>query len=165
MQWLDPKLLRANDYNPNRVFPLERKLLKTSILEDGWTQPIVARRVGDVFEVIDGFHRWSLASTDPEVAAMTDGLVPVVVLEPRDAVAQMMSTVRHNRARGQHGVLKMGEIVRAAQVAGLSEDAICDGFGMEVEEIDRLADIRESPQHAGKDSFGRGWVPNGNGGA
>lgn len=34
--------LEANDYNPNRMAAPELKLLKISIEEDGFTQPIVA---------------------------------------------------------------------------------------------------------------------------
>lgn len=156
VKWVDPKKLHSNSYNPNRVFKLELELLKRSILEDGWTQPIVVR---PDMEIVDGFHRWTLGSTDPEVAAVAGGLIPVVILPVSDPVRQMASTVRHNRARGQHGILKMGEIVRAAQERGATEDQICEQFGMEPEEVDRLADIRSSPEHAGKDSFGMGWVP------
>lgn len=154
--WEDPLKLHANNYNPNRVFSVEFGLLRTSILEDGWTQPVVARRDG---EIVDGFHRWTLASTDPDVRAASGGKVPVVYIECADPVAQMMATVRHNRARGKHGVLKMGEIVRAAQSSGLSEEEIRAGMGMDGEEIDRLAEFRGSPETAGKDSFGKGWVP------
>jgi hypothetical protein len=32
----------GNDYNPNKVAPPEMRLLEHSILEDGYTQPIVA---------------------------------------------------------------------------------------------------------------------------
>lgn len=158
--WVDPKKLRGNAYNPNRVFPTELELLKQSIIEDGWTQPIVVRPpdADGFYEIVDGFHRSSVSMLT-DIAALTGGLVPIVVLAETELVKQMMSTVRHNRARGQHGILKMAEIVRTAQEDGLTEEEICTGFGMEPEEIDRLADMRPSPEHAGKDSFGRGWVP------
>jgi ParB-like chromosome segregation protein Spo0J len=156
VEWVDPATLRANSYNPNKVFPYEFDLLRTSILEDGWTQPVVARRDG---EIVDGFHRWTLASTDPDVQRVSGGKVPVVYVDCADPTRQMMSTVRHNRARGQHGVLKMWDIVRAAQAAGLSDDDICAGMGMEIEEVERLSDLRGSPETAGKESFGKGWVP------
>ena len=35
----------------------------------------------------------------------------------------------------------------------------CTKLGMEAEELERLADMRGSPEKAGKDSYGRGWVP------
>ena len=33
--------IRANSYNPNKTAPTEFKLLERSILEDGYTMPIV----------------------------------------------------------------------------------------------------------------------------
>ena len=41
VQWVQRGKLRANNYNPNAVAPPELDLLKLSIIEDGWTQPIV----------------------------------------------------------------------------------------------------------------------------
>src|SRR5258708_4407167 len=73
VHWVKRSLLRANDYNPNHVAPPELALLKVSIMEDGWTQPIVIRKD---YEIVDGFHRWTV-SGDPEVSALTDGMVPV----------------------------------------------------------------------------------------
>lgn len=157
--WVAPSSLHSNSYNPNKVFAPELELLKLSIMEDGWTQPIVARHDG---EIVDGFHRWTLATNDKDVAALTDGKVPVVYLAADKSKAdQMLSTVRHNRARGQHGILKMGEIVRGLRDAGLSEEDVERRLGMEPEERERLEDTRGSPTAAGKDDFGQGWVPAG----
>ena len=93
-------------------------------------------------------------------AALPEGKVPVVVLRDGKTLAdQRVSTVRHNRARGQHGILKMGDIVRQLQNEGLSDEEICTRLGMEDEELERLSDMRGSPELAGRDSFGKGWVP------
>ena len=40
--WVKADSVGANDYNPNSVAPPEMKLLEHSILEDGYTQPIVS---------------------------------------------------------------------------------------------------------------------------
>ena len=50
----------ANDYNPNKVAPPEMELLKHSIEEDGYTQPIVTYydKENDKYIVIYGFHRY-----------------------------------------------------------------------------------------------------------
>ena len=40
--WVPSTDVHANDYNPNSVAPPEMKLLEVSILEDGYTQPIVS---------------------------------------------------------------------------------------------------------------------------
>ena len=39
--WVKGETVEANDYNPNKVAPPEMKLLEHSIMEDGYTQPIV----------------------------------------------------------------------------------------------------------------------------
>ena len=41
VKMVDINKVVANDYNPNKVAPPEMKLLKHSIEEDGYTQPIV----------------------------------------------------------------------------------------------------------------------------
>ena len=53
----------ANDYNPNKVAPPEMQLLKHSIEEDGYTQPIVTYydKQKDIYIVVDGFHRYRVA--------------------------------------------------------------------------------------------------------
>lgn len=127
------------------------------MLEDGWTQPVVATEQN---EIVDGFHRWTLCSTDPEVGAMTGGKVPVVRLPAGKTKAErMLATIRHNRARGQHGILRMSKIVIELHKAGLSEEEISRRLQMEDEEVQRLSDQRGSPEQAGKESFGQGWVP------
>jgi ParB-like chromosome segregation protein Spo0J len=156
VEWIDPSALHANDYNPNTVFGPEMELLKRSILAVGWTQPIVARRSG---EIIDGFHRWTLASRDGDVQALTAGKCPVVFVDGISREEQIVATVRHNRARGQHGVLRMGDIVRALIASGMSEDDVGAVLQMEDEEVQRLADLRGSPEQAGRDHFGKGWMP------
>ena len=102
--WIESGVLSANSYNPNQVFPPEMDLLKQSLLEDGWTQPLVIR---EDMEIVDGFYRWLLVKQDPEVSDLTGGLVPVVFLQNISKRHQIMSTIRHNRARGAHGLLKM----------------------------------------------------------
>lgn len=156
IEWVDRNELYANDYNPNHVAPPELKLLKTSILEDGWTQPIVARPDG---EIVDGFHRWEL-SADPEIAKQTGGMVPVARIEP-SRENQMMSTIRHNRARGQHVILRLADIVAALIKADMTEDEICALLGMEDEEVERLADSRGMTVRGSKDDFNQGWKPGG----
>lgn len=155
--WVDPSTLKANNYNPNRVFLPELEALARSIIEDGWTHPVVVTWDN---EIVDGFHRWTLATKHEGVRAVSGGLVPIVRYRKGKTLAdRMISTVRHNRARGQHGVLKMANIVRTLVAEGLSDEQIEERLGMEDEEIARLTDMRGSPEQAGKDSFGKGWVP------
>ena len=41
VEWVPVDAVQPNDYNPNHQAPPESKLLKISILKDGWTQPVV----------------------------------------------------------------------------------------------------------------------------
>ncbi len=161
--WVPRDQLRGNGYNPNHVAPPELELLKISILEDGWTQPIVARQPeGGFSEVVDGFHRWTV-SADPDVYAMTDGLVPVVYLPADlDAAQQRMATIRHNRARGIHGVVKMADIVaELANGLGVSPEEISRRLQMDEEEVTRLRDRGDMLKRHGDGEFGTGWTIDG----
>lgn len=135
VEWMDRDELHPNDYNPNRVAEPELELLKISILEDGWTQPIV---INPDNEIVDGFHRWTV-SDDSRLRKMTGGKVPVVRVSLKDGNHQKMSTIRHNRARGTHGVLNMSSIVKSMVDDGLSQQEIMQRLQMEEEEVIRLA--------------------------
>lgn len=157
VRWLPRTDLSANSYNPNRQAPPEHRLLKTSILENGWTQPIVARPEAGALQIVDGYHRWTVAA-DAEVAALTDGLVPVVVLPPTDPATARMATIRHNRARGTHHVLGMAEIVADLLRYGLTPDEISARLEMDPEEVDRLADRGDMIKRHAPDTFNQGWT-------
>ena len=155
VEWRDPGELRANNYNPNHVAKPEMALLKQSILEDGWTQPIVAMPDG---EIVDGFHRWTLGSTDADVQALTGGMVPVVTIHP-DKAQQMMATIRHNRARGAHAVLKMADIVASLVDEGCSPEEIERRVGMDPEEVRRMLVRGSKKELSGGDQMGSAWKP------
>jgi ParB-like chromosome segregation protein Spo0J len=154
-------MLRPNHYNPNHVARPELELLICSIVEDGWTQPIVTlpKDEDDTFVIVDGFHRWTV-SADPRVHALTDGLVPTVQVA-LDPTHRMMSTIRHNRARGTHAVLKMAEIVRTIVDDGVPEKEVRTRLGMEKEEVARLVNRAGMPaqMRGSTPEFNNAWVP------
>jgi len=156
--WIHRDRLKPNNYNPNKVAPPELELLKISILEDGWTQPIV---INADMEIVDGFHRWTV-SGHLEIYRLTSGLVPVVMLARRDAASQKMSTIRHNRARGTHTVINMAQIIQTMiEEDKLPMQEIMHRLGMEREEVVRLASRCGIPQskiiNDGK--WSKAWVP------
>lgn len=154
VEWVSRDTLRPNSYNPNRQAPPEAKLLKISLLENGWTQPIVAFDDG---EIVDGEHRWRTSGI-PEVFAMTGGMVPVVRLSC-DKRGRILATIRHNRARGEHAVVNMAAIVRDLIEDGMAEREIRTLLQMESEEVQRLAMRAGMPVNAGSGEFGKAWVP------
>lgn len=157
IEWISRDELKPNDYNPNMVAPPELKLLKISILEDGWTQPIV---VTPDKNIVDGFHRWTV-SGHKEIFELTDGLVPVVFLSPKKKSSLKMSTIRHNRARGTHAVLKMADIVVSLIREKIPTEDICKLLQMEKEEVIRLAQQEGIPKTEliSNSDFSSAWTP------
>ena len=160
VEWVPIDDIQANSYNPNNQAPPERKLLKISIMEDGWTQPIVCFDNGKELTIVDGEHRWKTAH-DPELLRMFGGKVPIVRIKKSES-ERMFSTVRHNRARGSHDITQMGVIVRQLLEAGSTPEQVRDLLQMEDEEVERLAEIAGMPEvicESKGDKFGTAWVP------
>jgi hypothetical protein len=92
---------------------------------------------------------------------LTDGNVPTVMITPKDANQQQMATIRHNRARGTHGVLEMSNIITDMVKNGLDGQEIMKRLKMEKEEVIRLlfrAGIPKSEIFKDKD-FSQSWTP------
>ena len=133
--------IQANAYNPNSVAPPEMKLLYKSILEDGYTMPIVCYRLENgKYEIVDGFHRYTIMKTHKDIYDREGGKLPVVVIN-KDISNRMASTIRHNRARGTHSIELMSKIVAELVEAGMSDAWILKNIGMDAEELLRLKQI------------------------
>ena len=131
----------ANSYNPNIVAPPEMKLLELSIWEDGYTMPCVCYYAeGDVYELVDGYHRYQVLKTSRRIYEREKGLLPVSVIE-KDISNRMASTIRHNRARGTHNIELMSEIIAELSRANMSDQWIMRHIGMERDELLRLKQI------------------------
>lgn len=141
--WVPISDVQKNDYNPNAVAPTEMKLLETSILEDGYTQPVVTWLNDDQREIVDGFHRTRTAKESERVAASLNGFIPVTTVRNRqtDKSNRMASTIRHNRARGTHSVDAMSDIVLELKARNWKTERICKELGMEEDEVLRLCQI------------------------
>lgn len=139
VKWVKLEDVRANDYNPNTVADEEMELLYKSVYEDGYTQPIVTvyDEEEDMYEIVDGFHRYRVAKVYDEISERSFGTIPITVIE-KSMQERMASTVRHNRASGTHGVQGMSEVVRGMKEEGMADEEICEELGMEAEELARL---------------------------
>jgi hypothetical protein len=185
IEWVPRQSLRPNSYNPNSMSDHDRALLRQSILEDGWTQPIVTLLDGTI---VDGEQRWTTSGgtiqssdieaiiakmheraeqgyvTSPSIlgrltralervqqleqegvrsitlAHLTGGLVPVTRVDFTDDAHKMISTIRHNRARGAHQVDSMASITRDLQQMGLDFADLEVRLGMFPDEIERFLD-------------------------
>lgn len=135
IQWVEASKLRANDYNPNVVYNQELKLLEHSILTSGWLQPILITQDN---EIIDGFHRWSLAKMSKAVNELTQGKVPCCIMQLTEP-ERMMLTIRINRAKGSHIAVRMHDVVtKLVNDYGASPEEICKGIGATKDEVELL---------------------------
>lgn len=142
VQAIPVEKIRANSYNPNAVAPPEMKLLETSIWEDGYTQPCVCYYIPeeDVYEIVDGYHRYTTLKTSKRIYERENGMLPVVVID-KDQSNRMASTIRHNRARGSHSIELMSNIVAELVESGMSDAWILKHIGMDKDELLRLKQI------------------------
>ena len=132
----------ANSYNPNVVAPPEMKLLELSIWEDGYTMPLVCyyREEEDIYELVDGYHRYLVMKTSVRIYKRENGLLPVTVIN-KDISNRMASTIRHNRARGMHSLELMTGIVAELSKSGMSDSWIMRNIGMDKNELLRFKQI------------------------
>jgi len=142
IQKIHSSKIRANSYNPNSVASPEMKLLVKSIREDGYTMPIVCYYIADedIYEIVDGFHRYTVLMNNKDIYDREDGCLPVSVIN-KDISNRMASTIRHNRARGSHNIDLMVGIVSDLVDAGMSDNWIMKNIGMDADELLRLKQI------------------------
>jgi ParB/RepB/Spo0J family partition protein len=86
--------LSPNPWNPNRMTPEMRHKFKEYIKREGFVEPIVVRPRGEGFEILGGFHRWSIAK---ELGYES---VPCVIVNLDDRRAKILS-INLNEMKGQ----------------------------------------------------------------
>lgn len=142
VQWVKVEDVEPNDYNPNSVAKVEMGLLYKSIKHDGYTQPVVAiyDESRKKYVIVDGFHRYFTCKTNEDIRERNKGYLPLTVIK-KDINERMAATVRHNRARGEHSVKGMSNMVFEMLSNGWTEEEVCNHLGMDAEEILKLKHI------------------------
>lgn len=158
--WVKGETVVANDYNPNAVAPPEMRLLEQSIMENGYTQPIVSwRKEDNTLEVVDGFHRNRVGKESKEVKSRILGYLPVAVInsDKTDRSDRIAATIRHNRARGKHQVQSMSEIVLELKNRNWTNERISKQLGLDEDEILRLCQITGLENLFRDSEFSKSW--------
>jgi len=160
--WVKNDIIHANDYNPNSVAPPEMELLKVSILNDGYTQPIVTYKEEDKYTVVDGFHRTRVGKDIEEVRNRIKSYLPITVIraDREDRGDRIAATIRHNRARGKHKVDAMSDIVVELKKRNWSDQKIGKELGMEPDEVLRLCQITGLAEIFKDKEFSKAWELN-----
>ena len=159
VRWVKAESIEANDYNPNSVAPPEMKLLEHSILEDGYTQPIVAWANDGKYTVVDGFHRHRVGRESETVKTRIHSHLPLAIInnDRADRNDRIASTIRHNRARGKHKVESMSEIVIELKKRNWSDDKIGRELGMDPDEVLRLCQVSGLAEIFKDHEFSKSW--------
>jgi len=159
VKWVKADEVVANEYNPNKVAPPEMELLEISIMNDGYTQPIVTWPRDGVSEVVDGFHRSRVGKESKLVGERINGYLPTVAIrsEQTSKNDRIASTIRHNRARGKHQIDAMSEIVIELKNRNWRNARIARELGMDEDEVLRLCQIT-GLEHLFTDAdFSKAW--------
>ena len=161
VRWVKCDDVVSNDYNPNKVAPPEMELLEVSIMNDGYTQPIVTwdNYEKSKIEVIDGFHRNRVGKESKIINKRINGYLPVVNIrnEQSSKNDRIASTIRHNRARGKHQVNAMSEIVIELKNRNWTNKRISKQLGMDEEEVLRLCQVSGLEHLFNDKDFSKAW--------
>lgn len=158
--WVRNDTVSGNDYNPNTVAPPEMRLLERSIEADGYTMPIVTwSGDGETSEIVDGFHRTRVGRENRRIRERVHGYIPItrVKIERHDIKDRMASTIRHNRARGVHGVLPMTDIVADMIRCGWTDVEVSKELGMDADEVLRFKQVSGLPDLFKEHQYSKAW--------
>jgi ParB-like chromosome segregation protein Spo0J len=145
--WVDANNILGQPLNPNTVAPPEFKLLVHSMTQNGITMPVVSHVCetnGALTRItVDGFHRGKAVKEVPEINKSTMGRLPVTQIraDRTDDASRIAATIEHNRARGEHRVDSMSELVRQLVQAGWRENKIQEELGMGPDELRRMKQL------------------------
>ncbi len=112
-EWVPVDVLTPNGYNPNTMDPREKELLKKSIKNHGYTEPLVVH--SEELFIVDGEQRWTVAQhediqndADLTPPGTPPGYVPVFGITV-DGDEARVTTVQHNRSRGEVDLQEMDD--------------------------------------------------------
>lgn len=149
IEYVTPDSIYPNAYNPNRQSEREFELLCSSMLEDGFTTPVLVHKA--TREIVDGEHRWR--------AAQQLGLkeIPVVFVDMTNEQMRI-STLRHNRARGAEDIEMTVKILQDLRELGALDHAV-DSLGISDREMAGLLDDLPAPEALAAETYSDSWVP------
>lgn len=158
VMWVPIEKVEPNDYNPNSVATVEMGLLYKSIKKDGYTQPVVTiyDKKKDKYVIVDGFHRYYVCKTKKDIYDRNMGMLPIVVID-KNISERMAATVRHNRARGEHSIDGMSNLVFKMLDEGMSDADVCNELGMEPEELLKLKHLTGFSKLFANTEYKKAW--------
>lgn len=150
--------LRAPSWGSTYLLRPDKMLLRLSMIESGWLQPLVVRLSDHT--IIDGTKRWDVALSEDKFLAKYGKDVPIVYHDV-DEIDAMILHVRLNRARGNVHPVGMSAIVKKIVYSGkYTENDLSSIFVMTGDELDLLLSSGLlKKKNWEKYEYSRAWVP------
>lgn len=146
---LDITKVKPNTWNPNvqneRQFTAEIE----SILSNGFLAPILVRKEGDTYQIIDGEHRYKALNKiieDGKTGVKNVGelvsskKIPSIVIDVDEVHAKRL-TIIMNETRGRADLAKLGDLLNA--IAPELGDNLIEGLPYTPTQLEELMDIAE----------------------
>jgi hypothetical protein len=141
--------VEANPWNPNKQNDNQYQAEIQSIQDNGFIAPILVRKTGSTFQIIDGEHRWKALNEIMERGL--DGKwnlpdlikakeIPAIVLEVNDAQAKKL-TIIMNETRGQADLSALGLLL--AEIAPDLGDTLGIGLPYSAPQLQELMAIAD----------------------
>jgi hypothetical protein len=147
---VDISLLKANDYNPNKMPKKEMALLAECIKTYGFLFPIIVNKEGNHYVIVDGYHRYET------LKRLKSDKASIINLDIHQE-QRMQLTVLMNRIKGMHQVESMSNLVVKLHEMGMNDVEICNNLGMEAEEYIRLKQQLGIASYYRNHEFSRSW--------
>ena len=150
--------IKAPSWKATYILRPDLTLLKTSMIESGWLQPVVVRLADQT--IIDGTARWNIACTEERFVKRHGSSIPVIYHDV-DEVDAMVLHVRLNRARGAVHPVTLSKVVKRIIASGkYEENDLATILSMSDDEVELLAvgDLLKR-KDLEKYEYSRAWVP------
>lgn len=155
IDYVDVKNVKPAEWRVTYAVTPDLTSIKRSLDDFGWLYPIIVRKQD--FTIIDGFHRWMLASEDK--ALLVKGKIPVQWIDCSEITAMAMH-IKINRSRGNVVAKYLSStILNMVRMQGDAE-SVRLMLGMKPSEFDILIqpELIKSKKLA-EHSYSRAWVP------
>jgi ParB-like chromosome segregation protein Spo0J len=152
------KILTIPKWGSTSILRPEKMLLKLSMLEHGWMQPLVVRLSDNM--IIDGYQRYLISLDDEKFIKKHGSMIPVI-FHDIDEIEAMVLHIRLNRARGAVNSYGLSKLVKRIVASRRYEEKdLSNLFLMHDDEIDLLmSDGLLKKKNWSKYEYSRAWVP------
>lgn len=150
--------LKAPSWGSTYLLRPEKMLLRLSMIESGWLQPLVVRLSDQT--IIDGTKRWDMALSEDKFLNKYGKSAPVIYHDV-DEIDAMVLHVRLNRARGNPHPVGLSALLKKIIYSGkYNEKDLSSILLMSDDEVDLLLSRGLlKKKNWEKYEYSRAWVP------